>query len=90
MSTPKLTRHARERCREMGISTRRAKRVVQHQTTTYPSTGSGHSNNGLVVLSAGEPEIAVVWDPPTNTILTVIPRVQEDYIRLSDGYGILP
>ena len=88
MNTPKLSQHARDRCREMGISTRRAKRVVQHQTTTYPSTG--HDNGGLIVQSAGDPEIAVVWDPATNTILTVVPRVQEDYIRLADGYGILP
>lgn len=89
MNTPKLSQHARDRCLEMGIPTRRAKRVVQHQTTTYPNS-AGHNNGGLIVQSSRDPEIAVVWDPSTNVILTVVPRIQEDYIRLSDGYGILP
>lgn len=80
METPKLTKHARERCAQMGISTERAKRCVQKRTTTYPSP-FGHSNNGLIVQSASEPDISVVWDPNTDTIITVVPRVKERYVR---------
>ena len=85
--TPRLTRHARDRCAELGISTKRAKRVVQHRTGTYPSA-VGHSNNGMMVTSATEPEIAVVWDPGTNEILTVVPRIQEDYVRTETGIEV--
>ncbi len=85
--TPRLTRHARERCAELGISTKRAKRVVQHRTGSYPSA-PGHDNNGIVVTSATETEIAVVWDPDTNQILTVVPRIQETYVRTPNGYEV--
>jgi len=85
--TPRLTAHARDRCAELGISTKRAKRVVQQRTGTYPG-GTKHDNNGVVVTSATESEIAVVWDPDDNCILTVLPRVQEDYVRTEDGFEV--
>lgn len=34
--TPRLTDHARKRCAEMGISTKIAKRVIQHADLTRP------------------------------------------------------
>lgn len=85
--TPRLSVHARERCVELGISTKRAKRVVQNRTGTYPSA-VGHDNNGVVVISASDSEIAVVWDPDDNAILTVLPRVQEKYVRTSNGFEV--
>ncbi len=86
-NTPKMTVHARVRCAELGISTKRAKRIVQHRSGTYPSS-NGHSNNGVVVFSASDSEIAVVWDEERNEILTVLPRVQETYVRTSNGFEV--
>ena len=63
----------------MGISTKRAKRVVQQRTIQYPGH-PGHGNDGVTVMS-DDPDIAVVWDPNTNHIMTVIWRTQEDYVR---------
>lgn len=88
-NTPKLTMHARVRCIELGISTKRAKRVVQTRSSTYPSN-LGHDNNGLVVHSASDPEIAVVWDPDTDHILTVLPRTSETYVRTPTGFEVKP
>lgn len=87
MDTPKMTAHARVRCVELGITTKRAKQIVRCRTSTYPSP-YGHSNNGVMVMSASDPEIAVVWDPDTNHILTVLPRTSEKYVRTTDGFEV--
>ena len=87
-NTPKMTVHARVRCLELGISTKRAKSVVRNRVSTYPGAPK-HGNNGRLVMSA-DPDIAVVWDPETNHILTVLPRVQEDYVRTPDGFEVKP
>ena len=63
----------------MGISTKRAKRVVQRRTIVYPGHPN-HGNNGVTVMS-DDLEIAVVWDADTNYIMTVIWRTQEIYVR---------
>jgi hypothetical protein len=86
--TPRMTVHARVRCLEMGISTKRAKRVVQNRTGTYPGNPKD-GNNTRMVLSA-DPDIAVVWAPDTNYILTVLPRVQENYVRTPNGFEVKP
>ncbi len=88
MDTPRMTKHAQQRCIEMGIGTKRAKQVVLSRSCTYPNN-RGHSNNGVLVHSASDPEIAVVWDPDTNCILTVLPRVRENYKRTADGFEVL-
>jgi hypothetical protein len=85
--TPRLTGHARTRCQELGISTKRAKRIVKNRSSTYPSPW-GHDNNGLMVHSASDSEYGVVWDPDTNCILTVVPRIVEKYTRTKDGYTV--
>ena len=77
MRVPTMTLHARQRCEEMGITTIRAKRVVSRRVTTYAGTAN---NNGLVCLS-DDPEIAVVWDPDENVIITVIYRTYDRYER---------
>ena len=84
--TPRLSMHARLRCLEMGISTKRAKSVVRNRVSTYPGNPV-HGNNGRMVMSA-DPDIAVVWDPETNHILTVLPRVQERYVRTPTGFEV--
>lgn len=80
--TPRLTDHARQRCEQMGISTKRAKRIVIGRTTTYRGS---KGNSGMVCQSA-DPDFSVVWDPESNTILTVVPRVSETYRRTADGF----
>ena len=85
INTPRVTYHARQRCAELGISTKRAKRIVQQRTSTYPSP-QGHSNNGVVCSSTVDPEYAVVWDEHTNTILTVLPRTTDRYKRTERGW----
>lgn len=64
----------------MGVSTKRAKRVVQERVSTY---GNNADNNGLVCMSE-DPDVAVVWDPQTNHILTVLPRTQSRYLRAQE------
>jgi hypothetical protein len=78
-ATPRLTLHARERCAEMGISTKRAKRVVKERRLVYISN-LDHDNDAFVVMS-DDPDICVVWKEHTNLILTVLPRTQEEYVR---------
>lgn len=85
-STPRLTHHARERCAEMGLSTKVAKAIVQRPTMTYPSRSrDGHM--ALIATSVHVPEYAVVFlpeDPPL--ILTVVFREQRTYVRDGESY----
>jgi hypothetical protein len=85
-TTPRMTRHARDRCVELGISTKRAKRIVQHRSSTYEAT-RGHGNAGLTCQSTVDPSISVVWDPITNQIITVLPRTASTYVRTRTGAG---
>lgn len=85
-TTPRMSHHARVRCRELGISTKRAKRIVQERVSTYPARD--HCNNGITCQSTDQ-EFAVVWDPDANNILTVVPRIQEDYVRTPTGFDIV-
>lgn len=85
--TPRMSVHARERCAELGISTKRAKRIVQQRTGTYPGAPK-HNNNAIVVTSDADTEFAVIWDPDDNSILTVLPRIQEDYVRTPTGFEV--
>jgi predicted nucleotide-binding protein len=78
-STPHLTPHARDRCLEMGISTKRAKRVVQQQVLKYVSNAA-HDNGAFIVMSH-DADIAVVWQEDRNLILSVLHRTQEVYER---------
>lgn len=85
--TPRLTRHARQRCAELGIGTKRVKRIVRHPSSTYPSQ-RGHDNNGVVLISALDPDYAVVVDLTANVVLTVLPRVLDEYVRTADGFRL--
>lgn len=59
------------------MSTKRAKRVVQRRLSTY----AGMSDNGGLVCMSEDPDVAVVWDPDNNIILTVLPRTADQYVR---------
>jgi hypothetical protein len=73
-----MTHHARERCQEMGVSTKAAKRVVQEPTTTWTSDGQ------TVATSDEYPEITVVFAVDADgrpVVITVLYRTAEEYDR---------
>jgi len=93
--TPTLTHHARERCKEMGISTKVAKRIWQHRTMTRQVWA-----RRLIVTSTTEPDYAIVvvepqdWvggDVPTvPVVVTVLFAVEEEYVREGSTYRVVP
>lgn len=73
--TPRLTHHARQRCQEMGLTTKRAKRVVQNADVVYPGRPTACGELTSVALWDEDPEIAVVFVPDDERgarILTVL------------------
>lgn len=81
MMTPRLSNHARQRCEEMDVRTKRAKRIVQDPDIVRPCS-HGH----LMAVSDADPDIAVVFhldgdDDECPTIITVLPRTYEEYER---------
>lgn len=75
--TPRMSEHARQRCRDMGISTKVAKRIVQHPAITHCA-----KEGRVLVTSDKHPEYAVVYapsDPPV--IVTVLFNTQVRYER---------
>lgn len=91
MKTPRLLPHARERCAEMGISTKVAKAIVKAPAMTYcgkPGTDS------RVAVSDDIPEYAVVFYPETEAlppiIVTVVFRTPDDYVRDGETYIPIP
>lgn len=71
--TPVLTQHARDRCAEMGISTKVAKRVLRHADLTRPAKPG---QPGIAATSTLVPGYAVIYkmvdDNPRPLILTVL------------------
>lgn len=77
MATPRLTHHARQRCAEMGIGTRVAKRIVQQADCRRPSR-----DGATVATCEAYPEYAVVFEAgEPNVIITVVFRTTEAYVR---------
>lgn len=73
-TTPVLTEHARQRCAEMGISTKVAKRIVQYaDVVRHSDVGSGQCS---VAVSDRHPEYVVVFDAHEDpaVIVTVLYR----------------
>lgn len=80
METPKLTRHAQERCVEMSVPTKRVKRLVAKPDIVY--RGSDYGLNTFIAMSASDPEIAAVFaDVSPRIIVTVLWRNPEQYQR---------
>ena len=77
--TPRLTEHARQRCLEMGVLTKRVKDILRRPTMTYVS------RDGHIAWSAADPSIAVIYtdDGPVRVAITVVPRTYDDYVRSS-------
>lgn len=83
--TPRVSVHARERCAEMGISTKVAKHIVRHPSIDRP----GNTWTGCrVAVSDLHPEYAVVYDPECCVIVTVLFRTTERYARQGQTFVI--
>jgi hypothetical protein len=78
--TPRLTHHARQRCAEMGVSTKRVKRIVQD-----PDTVRSCRYGNLLAVSDAEPDLAVVYEDVDGqaVVITVLYRTSEVYVRPS-------
>lgn len=65
--TPRLTEHARQRCREMDVRTKRVKAVVREPAMTYPGNHRGETiavGDGLAIAYVedddGQPHVLTV------------------------------
>jgi len=91
--TPVLTEHARQRCREMGLSTKVAKRIVQHADVSYVC--HPHMDSDRVIhLSNAHPGIAVVTAPSPDRGMVVVTVLYSDRAKYdardsSSAFGIL-
>lgn len=85
-----LTHHARERCAEMGISTKVAKRIVQHARVTYRAANTqSQSANCRIALCCDYPEYAVVFDQEPDgrqVIVTVVFNTPGRYERQGETF----
>lgn len=74
----RLSDHARERCAEMGLPTRVAKRIVRSHDMSWAGAAGR-----TVAVSSAFPDLAVVYaakiDPPV--VVTVLWRTQDQYDR---------
>jgi hypothetical protein len=68
--TARLSVHARRRCQEMGLRTKTVKAAVAAPELDMPTT------LGLRILVAGD--LAVVYDPAANQVITVLWAQGED------------
>lgn len=75
--TPQLTEHARERCAEMGIVTKRVKRVARMPDLAYASR-----ENRRVLCRLDEPDFRVVVNEE-GLIVTVLLWTYDTYTRAS-------
>lgn len=79
--TPRLTQHARERCQQMNVSTKRVKRILQNPDLVYP----GPLEHGDNYLAGAEFDreilVAFVVEDGVTTVKTVLFRTNEYYVR---------
>lgn len=73
--TARMSAHAVARCAEMGIGTKRVKRVVRDPDLSYTTFGN------VMVCRYDEPDFRVVLDG--NIVVTVLPWTDERYQRAS-------
>ena len=85
MKTPVMSTHARDRCAEMGISTKVAKTIAMNPSITYAGAPDGLPGS-MVCLSDEYPQYAVVtapgrWEADVTVVITVLFRTPERYTR---------
>jgi hypothetical protein len=78
-TTPRMTHHARQRCAEMGISTKVAKRIYRERVLTY----EGKPGSDARVALSNDQDYAVVYTEVDDGVLicSVVFRTQDDYRR---------
>lgn len=85
MMTPRMSHHARARCAEMGISTKVAKRIVQHADVTHCTSSRGRDKPRYVATARAYPDYAVPYfvDPEDGcaVVLTVLFNTDEQFVR---------
>lgn len=82
--TPIISAHALDRCREMGISTKVAKHIVQQATLTRPDHAGSIRR---VAQSSAYPEYVVVYEPGVpDVVVTVLFNAQDFQERDGVGY----
>lgn len=79
--TPVMSAHALDRCREMNISTKVAKRIWRNPSVTRPDAPGG--SHRLAVWSTVEPDYAIIVDPDTPDGKAVVITVlySEEFTR---------
>jgi cellulose synthase/poly-beta-1,6-N-acetylglucosamine synthase-like glycosyltransferase len=79
----KLSEHARERCRQMGVRTGVIKRIVRDHRVSWRTEYREGCGRRVVAISSEFPDIAVVYAcevyPPV--VVTVLWRTEERYDR---------
>lgn len=86
--TPRLSQHARQRCKEMGISTRLVKRIVQNADVSFPATPSSDGRPTQMLTWSKEERYRVVLSDD-NVVLTVLFRCTETYVRKGETYEVV-
>ena len=74
MQTPRLTTHARQRCEEMGVVTKRVKRIVRE-----PHSNRCTRDERWIAVRDDDPEISAVYvlGPKYPIVVTVLYRFKE-------------
>jgi predicted transcriptional regulator len=86
--TPVMSKHARERCAEMEISTKVAKRIWRFWSVKRGMHDQAEGK--LMVTSAEEPDYAVIVDTRHEVpiIVTVLFNERDVYVREGVGYRL--
>ena len=92
--TPVISYHARDRCAEMGISTKVAKKIWRTRMLTRPAAGPG---DRIMVLSPEHPEYAIIValqpDPPVQDdrplVVSIVFNCDEEYVREGANYRVV-
>lgn len=85
-ATPIMTRHARDRCLEMGISTKVAKTIIRKASVVRLCL------DGAIAVSDEYPDYAVIYDPADiPVVISVVFRTMVQYERDGATYQeVLP
>jgi len=70
--TPRMTQHARDRCREMGVKAKRAKAVVRKAEINRPTMDSDGRKGRVQASWSGDPEICVIYEPAEPPIIVTV------------------
>lgn len=84
-STPRLSIHARARCVEMEVSTKRVKRIVINADVRY------QQSTGVTIARWDEdPTLAVVYVPGAPpVVVTVVFATPEEYVRDGSSFVVV-